>query len=470
MAPGMNLSLFNTLVRRKEAFQPIEQGKVRLYTCGPTVYNFAHIGNLRTYIFEDILRRTLEGCGFQVNHVMNITDVGHLESDADDGEDKMALASKREHRSPWEIARFYEEAFFADTKALHILPPTCVCRATEHIPEMQSMVQMLEKRGYTYTVDGNVYFRISKFPTYTELSRRNLDELIEGSRVEIDPRKEDPRDFVLWFSQSKFPNQVMQWDSPWGRGFPGWHIECSAMASKYLGEHIDIHCGGIDHISVHHSNEIAQSEGCFGHKWVNYWLHGEFLVIDKGKMAKSAGNFLTLKSLTDQGFDPLHYRYFCLGAHYRSQLFFSFEALTGAKNAFEALKNRAISWKLATGKGGQSDKITQYEQRFWQAMADDLDTPIALSIVWEMAKDASLHPADKWHLIRVFDKILGFDVEHFARPELPQDLDELVQQREQARHSKNWQEADAMRVQLAARGIQVKDTPEGTDWYYVYKD
>jgi len=463
----MQVRFFNTLTRQVEPFSPIEDKKVKLYTCGPTVYAYAHIGNLRTYVFEDILRRSLEAAGFDVNHVMNITDVGHLESDADAGDDKMELAAKREKRSPWDIARFYETAFFEDCEKLRILKPSFVCRATEHIPEMQEMVKCLEAKGFTYVVDGNVYYRISKFPTYSELSRRNLDELIEGALVEIDPRKEDPRDFVLWFSQSKFPNQIMKWESPWGTGFPGWHIECSAMASKYLGERIDIHCGGIDHISVHHSNEIAQAEGCFGHKWVNTWMHGEFLVVDKGKMAKSSGDFLTLARVIDQGFDPLHYRFFCLGAHYRSQLFFSWEGLQHAKNAFESLRNRVISWKLAPQKG-DGKKADAYREKFFDALANDLDTPIALAVMWEMAKDQSLGSDAQLRLIRDFDQVLGFGVESFSRPALSTEQMDLVKERERARVEKNWKRADEMRDELMRLGIQIKDTPEGSDWYFSY--
>lgn len=466
----MQPSFFNTLTRQIEPLDPLQAGKVSLYTCGPTVYNYAHIGNLRTYIFEDLLARTLKHSGFDVLHVMNITDVGHLESDADDGDDKMALAAKREQRSPWDIALYYEKAFFEDCSALNVLRPTVVCRATDHINEMIEMVQGLIEKDLAYVVDGNVYFRISKFPNYTELSRRNLDDLLEGARVEVDPRKENPLDFVLWFSQSKYPNQIMKWPSPWGIGFPGWHIECSVMASKYLGERIDIHAGGIDHVSVHHTNEIAQSEGFFGHRWVNVWMHGEFLVVDKGKMAKSAGNFLTVKTLRDEGFNPLHYRYFCLGAHYRSQLFFSFDALSGAKNAFEALKNRVISWKLAPGKAPTSERAKNFEQRFWDAMNNDLDTPIAMSIVWEMAKDNELKPQEKLELIKNFDHLLGLGVDSFSKPELSPELIDLVEKRETARKEKNWKEADNFRSALLAKGLQLMDTPAGTEWYYTYKD
>lgn len=466
----MKVTLFNTLTQKKAEFKPLEPGKVSLYTCGPTVYNYAHIGNLRTYIFEDILSRSLRKAGYEVTHVMNITDVGHLESDADEGDDKMDLAAKREQKSPWDIARYYEEAFFKDMQDLHILYPQNVCRATEHIEDIIHFIQRLEQKGMTYTVDGNVYYRIDKFPNYTELSRRNLDELIEGARVEVDQRKENPLDFVLWFSQSKFPNQIMQWDSPWGRGFPGWHIECSVMASKYLGERIDIHCGGIDHVSVHHTNEIAQSEACFDHQWVNIWMHGEFLVLGKDKkMSKSLGNFITLNTLKEQGFDPLHYRYLCLIAHYRSQLSFSEEALEAAKNAFESLRNRVISWKLQPQKSMATQAmINQYQQRFWDAIADDLNTPIALAVMWEMAKDHNLSHQDKLGLINEFDAVLGFNVENFQRPALNTTQLELIQQRQQAREQKDWALADKLRDQLAEAGVQIKDTPAGTDWYLSY--
>ena len=462
------MRLYNTLTRKIEDFTPLNPPKVGMYTCGPTVYDFAHIGNLRTYIFEDILRRVLERFGYQVNHVMNITDVGHLESDADDGDDKMALASKREKKSPWDIAKYYEKMFFKDCAALNLIKPTIVCRATDHITDMQAMVQQLIQKDYAYVVDGNVYFRISKFKDYAKLSKRNLDELLEGARVDIDNRKENGLDFVLWFSQSKFPNQIMQWESPWGRGFPGWHIECSAMASKYLGEHIDIHCGGVDHISVHHSNEIAQSEGCFGHQWVNIWMHGEFLVLDKGKMSKSTGYFLTLKSLENHGFEALHYRYLCLGAHYRSQLFFSFEALQAAKNAFESLKNRVISWKLDPQKGAHPEKAARYLEQFNQALSNDLDMPVALSVLWEMVKDLSLGSKAQLNLITQFDQVLGLGVDKFEKVLLSEDLMALVQEREEARANKNWVLADELRKSLLEQGICLKDSPVGTDWYLKY--
>ncbi len=461
----MVLTLFNTLTRKVEPFKPITEGVVSLYCCGPTVYNYAHIGNLRTYIFEDILRRTLEHTGLTVNHVMNVTDVGHLESDADAGDDKMELASKREKKSPWDIARFYEEAFFKDTDKLHIKRPGLVCRATEHIKEMQEFVAALEQKGFTYTVDGNVYFRIDKFPTYADFSRRHLDELIDGVRVEVDPRKENPLDFVLWFSNSKFPHQIMKWESPWGTGFPGWHIECSAMASKYLGDHFDIHCGGIDHISIHHTNEIAQSEARFGKKWVNVWMHGEFLVLQKEKMSKSQGNFITLATLTDKGYDPMHYRYLCFGAHYRSQLFFSFEALDGARNAFESLKNRVLSYRHNPEKAKNPVRVQELKSAFFAAMENDLDTPIALSIVWETVKDQTIATSEKLALLIEFDAILGFGVEQFTAPKLSDAHMELIHRREEARKNKDWAQSDAMRDRLLEDGICIKDTKDGTEWY-----
>jgi cysteinyl-tRNA synthetase len=396
---------------------------------------------------------------------MNVTDVGHLESDRDEGDDKMEIASKREKKSPWEIARFYEQAFFKDLEELRIKFPTIVCRATEHIQEMQDFVKELEAKGFAYEVDGNVYFRISNFPTYADFSRRNLSELLEGVRIEVDSRKENPLDFVLWFSNSKFPNQIMKWESPWGIGFPGWHIECSAMASKYLGDHFDIHCGGIDHISIHHTNEIAQSEARFGKRWVNLWMHGEFLVLQKEKMSKSLGNFLTLTTLKDKGYDPLHYRYLCFGAHYRSQLFFSLEALDGARNAFESLKNRVLSFRLNPEKPKNEERKNQLKQAFFTAMEKDLDTPVALAIVWESLKDQTISNTEKLNLMRDFDVILGFGVDEFSAPILSSQHMSLIKNREEARKNKDWARSDAMRDQLLQDGICIKDTKDGTEWY-----
>ena len=461
------LELFNTLTRQKKRFEPIEPGKVRLYTCGPTVYNYAHIGNLRTYIFEGLLRRTLEAFGYQVNHVMNVTDVGHLESDADEGEDKLELAARKQKRSPWEIARFYEDAFFADHDALNLPRPTVAPRAPEHIGDMIAFVKTLLDEGYAYEVEGNVYFSVEKFPGYGQMANIDLaHDDHAGARVEADQRKRHPRDFVLWFSQSKFPNQIMQWDSPWGRGFPGWHIECSVLSSKYLGERIDIHCGGIDHIPVHHTNEIAQSEACFGHKWVNYWLHGEFLVLDKGKMAKSAGNFITLRTLTERGYKPEHYLYLCLGAHYRTPLTFNFEALDAARNGFERLRNRVIELKVNPAKG--TGDIQPYKDRFWAAIADDLNAPQALAVLWDVLRNQQLGSKARLEALSEFDRVFGFGIDAFSHPEIPEQARRLVDQRAEARTARDFTTADALRDRLRTDfKLQIKDTPQGTEWYYL---
>ncbi len=467
--------VFNTLTRTLEPFNPIELGKVRLYTCGPTVYNYAHIGNLRTYVLEDFVRRAFEASGFDVRQVMNITDVGHLESDADAGQDKMAVAAEREHRSPWDIARFYENAFFDDCRKLRIQQPHIICRATEHIDEMIRFVQCLESKGFAYQEDGNVYFAIDKFPDYARLARLNIESLRAGARIDVDSRKSNPLDFVLWFSKSKFPNQIMQWDSPWGRGFPGWHIECSAMATKYCGENIDIHMGGIDHIPIHHTNEIAQSEACLGHRWVNYWMHCDFLILKDIKMSKSSGEFLRLASLEQRGFEPIHYRYFCMGSHYRSSLVFSWDALEAARKAFESLRNRVIGWKIqARSRPSKAapDKahFEDYKTRFWNHIYDDINIPAAMGVLWDMAKDSTLSPSTQFKLICDFDRVLGLGVEEFQRPALEPAAENLVKRRQEARERQDWKGADAIRDELLRIGIQLMDTPEGTEWYFVPRE
>mgnify|MGYP003681909016 CR=1 FL=1 len=455
---------FNTMGRKKEEFIPIDKKETKLYTCGPTVYNYAHIGNLRTYIFEDILRRTLEYFGYKVKHAMNITDVGHLESNADVGEDKMINAAKRENKSPVEIARFYEKAFFSDCKDLNILPPHIACRATENINTMIQFIQKIEKNGYAYISEGNVYFDISKFPDYGKLVLMPLKKLRAGARVNIDKAKRNPLDFALWFSRSKFPHQIMQWDSPWGRGFPGWHVECSTMATKYLGEIIDIHCGGVDHIPIHHTNEIAQSEAALGHKWVNIWMHGEFLIFKKGKMAKSTGSFITLHTLKNKGYNPLHYRFLCLAAHYRSPLSFDWESLDAARCGFENLKNLILEWKEELY-SHSVNKIKDYLESFENAMADDLDTPVALSILWKSAKDKDLGTIEKLELIERFDQVMGLGIENFTKQKLSDEMMQLIEEREKARKNRNWQVADRIREKLIKKGIILKDTRYGIRWY-----
>lgn len=466
----MTPRFYNTLTRQKEDFEPADPKNVRIYACGPTVYNYAHIGNLRTYVFEDLLRRTLARAGYGMTHVMNVTDVGHLQSDACEGEDKMELAAKREAKSPWDIAKYYEGAFFDDCSKLGILKPHIVCRATEHIAEMIAMIKTLEEKGFAYRAGGNacnVYFDTAKFPGYRDFARLPEDG-DQFARVAEDTHKRDAADFVLWFTLegSKFPNQTMKWDSPWGLGFPGWHIECSAMATKYLGEDIDIHCGGIDHISVHHTNEIAQSECCLGRKWVRLWMHGAFLNLDAGKMSKSKGDFLTLQKLIDEGYNPSHYRYLCLAAHYRGELSFSYESLDGAKAAYDTLCHKAEEWRQGIIKEMPPSKLAKEEiAKIDAAMADDLNSPVALSHLWGAMRNEELTPADKLAILDAADSALGLGGVTLVQQELTPAQEEMVADRETFRRDKKWAEADGIRAQLAAEGIFLKDRAEGTTYY-----
>ncbi|MDU4892830.1 MAG: cysteine--tRNA ligase [Clostridium sp.] len=465
----MSFYIYNTLTRSKDELVTIKKDKVGMYTCGPTVYNYAHIGNLRTYIFEDALKKSLEYVGYKVKHVMNVTDVGHLQSDGDEGEDKMALGASREHKTVWEIAKFYEDAFFEDCKKLNVKRPNVVCRATDHINEMIKFIQKLEEKGYTYESNGNVYFEIDKFPGYTKLANLSIDELEAGSRIEIDPNKKNPLDFVLWFTNSKFANQIMQWDSPWGRGFPGWHLECSAMSMKYLGEKIDIHCGGIDHIPVHHTNEIAQSECALGHKWVNYWVHGEFLVLDGGKMSKSSGDFLTVSRLEEEGFNPLDYRYFCLQSKYRKQLVFSFESLKDAQNGYRALKKKigAIISNIEDGLTINKELIEAYQEKFKAQISDDLNLANAFTVLNEVIKDSALNNKEKAFLIEDFDKVFSLDLMTIEREAIEVDeelVNRLIAERNEARANKNYGRSDEIRAELLAMNIEVLDSKEGTTW------
>ncbi|GAA0123965.1 MAG: cysteine--tRNA ligase [Clostridium argentinense] len=465
----MSFYIYNTMTRNKDEFISIKPSKVGMYTCGPTVYNYAHIGNLRTYIFEDVLKKSLEYVGYKVKHVMNVTDVGHLQSDGDEGEDKMALGASREKKTVWEIAKFYEDAFFEDCNKLNIKRPNVVCRATEHIDDMIKFVEKLEEKGYTYEANGNVYFEIEKFKDYTKLANLSIDELEAGSRIEIDPNKKNPLDFVLWFTNSKFANQIMQWDSPWGRGFPGWHLECSTMSMKYLGNRIDIHCGGIDHIPVHHTNEIAQSEAYSGEKWVNYWIHGEFLVLDGGKMSKSSGEFLTIKTLEDRGFSPLDYRYFCLQSRYRKQLVFSFESLEDARKSFKALKKR-ISLILENINDSDSidkEKINLYKESFKAHISDDLNIANAFTVLLDVLKDNQLNNKEKATLIDDFDKVLSLDLMKIEKDLSNVDeelINTLIDKRNQARKAKDYAKADEIRNQLLDMNIEILDSKEGTTW------
>lgn len=465
----MSFYIYNTLTRNKEELVTIKKDKVGMYTCGPTVYNYAHIGNLRTYIFEDALKKSLEYVGYKVKHVMNVTDVGHLQSDGDEGEDKMALGASREHKTVWEIAKFYEDAFFEDCRKLNVKRPNVVCRATEHIDDMIKFIQKLEEKGFTYESNGNVYFEIDKFHDYTKLANLSIDELEAGSRIEIDPNKKNPLDFVLWFTNSKFTNQIMQWDSPWGRGFPGWHLECSAMSMKYLGERIDIHCGGIDHIPVHHTNEIAQSECALGHKWVNYWVHGEFLVEDGSKMSKSSGDFLTVSRLEKEGFNPLDYRYFCLQSKYRKQLVFRFESLRDAQNGYRALKKKigAILSNIEEGLTINKELIAAYRDKFKAQISDDLNLANAFTVLNEVIKDSALNNKEKAFLIEDFDKVFSLDLMKIEKEAVEVDeelVNRLIAERNEARANKNYGRSDEIRAQLLAMNIEVLDSKEGTTW------
>lgn len=514
------LRFYNTLGRSVQDFVPVTPGFVGFYGCGPTVYNYAHIGNLRAYVFLDTLDRALTWLGFEKKHVMNITDIGHLSGDADDGEDKMLKTAKERHQSVLEVADFYTKAFFNDIDRLNILRPDVVCKATDHVQEMIDLIKRIEANGHTYFSGGNLYYDVSTFSDYGKLANLRMDDLKAGARIEIDENKRNPYDFVLWFTKSKFENQALTWDSPWGVGYPGWHIECSAMSMKYLGETFDIHTGGIDHIPIHHTNEIAQSEGATGKKWVNYWLHNEFLVIQKeknnaaaaesagddgtAKMSKSSGNFLTLQSLVDMGYAPLDYRYFLLGAHYRSQVMFSGKAMDSAKNSRRALVQRAAKVVGAAGNaaagnvsasGGLSanaleknsslsEKTRSYVADFKAALENDLAVPQAFSVLQVALKDDSVSAAERLLLLRSFDSVLGLDLEKEAKAKLAEEsatvagsagdahaddpeaeeINALVAERTEAKKAKNFARADEIRNTLAARGIVLTDTPTGTTW------
>lgn len=434
----MVIKLFNTMGRKKMVFKPIKKGEVGMYCCGLTVYNYAHIGNLRTYIFEDILRRVLELNDFKVKHVMNITDVGHLTSDADTGEDKMELGAKRENKNVWDIAEFYTKFFFEDMKRLNILKPTIVCKATDNIKGTIEFIQKLEKKGYTYITDSGVYYNTSKFKDYGKLTGMNFKKLKgnlkAGARIEFDSEKRNITDFVLWKFSPKDKKRQMEWQSPWGIGFPGWHIECSVMSMKYLGETFDIHCGGIDHIPIHHTNEIAQSEAVTGKRFVKYWSHGAFLVLGRNvKMSKSKGNFITLQNLIDEGFDPLVYRYLCLTAHYRSELVFNLENMKSAQNSLNTLREN-IKMVKENLEGKITNKSKDYRKKFLDAVNDDLDMPGALSIVWGVVRNKELNNMEKYRLILEFDKILGLNLGKEEKlEELTEDIERMIEEREKAR-------------------------------------
>ncbi len=470
------MKLYNTLSRSIEDFKPIDENLVKIYTCGPTVYNYAHIGNLRTYIHEDVLEKTLRYIGYNVKRVMNITDVGHLESDADEGEDKMLKGAKRENKTVWEIAQHYTDAFFSDIEKLNVKKADVVAKATDYINDYIKFIQVLEEKGYTYIANGNVYFDVTKAKDYTKLSGMDLDQLRTASRddVSVDVHKKSPQDFVLWFTKSKFENQAMKWDSPWGVGYPGWHIECSVISLKNLGEQMDIHCGGVDHIPVHHTNEIAQTESYTGKPWVKYWWHGEFLIDNDGKMSKSSGEFLTLSLLEKKGFNPLSYRYFVLNSHYRKQLAFSFDSLASAENAYFKLKNRVKNIKDNADEDTANVKLSlaaeEYKEEFKRCLEDDLNTANAITVLFEMLKAENLNNNEKIKLVEDFDSVLSLDLlkenteEKNVHDEMAEYIEEMIQKRQEAKKNKNYQLADAIRDELLEKGIMLEDTRQGVNW------
>lgn len=461
------MKLYNTLTKKVEKFIPNEEGKVKMYTCGPTVYHFAHIGNLRTYISEDVLEKGLKFIGYDVERVMNITDVGHNVGDGDSGEDKMSVAAKREKKSSYEIAKYYTDCFFDDCCKLNIRKPDVVSNATDNIDMYIKMITKLLESGHAYVADGNVYFDTTTFKNYYELSGRNSDDLMVAVRedIEADTAKKNPFDFGLWFTNSKFDNQELQWDSPWGRGYPGWHIECSGISIKNLGEKLDIHCGAEDAIFPHHTNEIAQSEAYLGHKWCNYWVHLGFLNDETGKMSKSKGEFLTVSLLEEKGYNPLAYRYLCLNSYYHSQLTFSYDILDGAQNAYNKLKSRIA--KLGNDEVNE-DKKNEYIEKFASAIKDDLNTSNMVTLVYDVLKDDSLTDGTKRSIIEKFDEVLSLDLTVVEEKEVAADLENeilaKIEERKEAKKNKDFAKADSIRDELLAKGIKLIDTREGTTY------
>ena len=463
----MKLTFYNTLTRKKEEFHSIDENRVRMYSCGPTVYSYAHIGNFRTYIFMDTLRRVLKYNGYELKHVMNITDVGHLESDADEGEDKMEKAARKEKKDPYEIANYYTEIFLKDMEKLNIDKPEIITKATENISQMIDYVKEIIKNGYAYETSKGIYFDISKLDKYPVLSNRKLDDQIAGARVDVDPEKKNPYDFALWIKAPE--NHIMKWESPWGLSYPGWHLECSTMGRRFLGEEFDIHTGGVDHIPTHHENEIAQSKGATGKIPAHVWMHCEYLQVDGGKMSKSLGNTYTISQLQEKGISPLAFKLFCFTAHYRNKLNFTFEGAYGAQKALERLYDSYI--KNANGVDDvDEDIIKEYEERFLAYINDDMNMPGAMSVVWEIARNVkkSIKFAD---LLLKFDKVLGLDMKNAEKylvkfkqndsEELPAEIKKLVEERKNARAEKNWAKSDEIRDKIISLGYSIKDTKDG---------
>ena len=466
------LSFYTTLTKKVEQFVPNVDGKVAMYTCGPTVYHYAHIGNLRSYIMEDLLEKTLRYIGYDVKRVMNITDVGHLSSDADTGEDKMLKGAKREHKTVMEIAKFYTDAFFEDCRKLNIKRPDGVEPATNCIPEFIHLIEVLLEKGYAYEAGGNIYFDTSKLKEYYVFSNQSEKELLVGVRddVDEDENKRNKSDFVLWFTKSKFDDQELKWDSPWGVGYPGWHIECSCISMKHLGEYMDIHCGGVDNIFPHHTNEVAQSESYLGHKWCNYWFHVHHLNDKSGKMSKSKGDFLTVSLLESKGYNPLIYRLFCLQSHYRKPLEFSYEVLDNMSAAYDQLVK-----KIGTlNRDGEIDAgaFKAYREKFEAALCDDLNSSMAITVLYDMLK-ADISDATKYALAESFDYVLSLDLttaharkeeENSVDAELESYVLQKIEERKAAKKEKDFAKADAIRAELLEKGIVIEDTREGVKW------
>lgn len=459
------MKLYNTLSGMVEKFIPNEEGKVKMYTCGPTVYHYAHIGNLRNYIMEDVLEKTLRYIGYDVTRVMNITDVGHLSSDSDSGEDKMLKGAKREHKSVMEIAKMYTDAFFSDCDQLNIKRPDIVSNATDNIDIYINMIERLLEKGYAYQSNGNIYFDVTKLEDYYALTNHKENEMVVGARegVELDTGKRNQADFVLWFTKSKFEDQELKWDSPWGIGYPGWHIECSGISVKYLGEYLDIHCGGVDNIFPHHTNEIAQSEAFLGHKWCNYWVHNEHLNVASGKMSKSTGEFITVSLLKEKGYTPLSYRFFCLGSHYRRQLLFSYESLDSANTAYRKLKNRVKALNINVEDKLDMEVIETYRHKFQSALKDDLNTANALTVIYDVLKQET-NDKTKLELVKEFDSVLSLSLleEKEIDDALKQYILEKIDERNEAKKNRDYEKADAIRDMLFDQGIIIKDTRDGT--------
>lgn len=456
----MDIYLYNTLTRNKDKFIPLNEKEVRMYSCGPTVYKDATIGNMRTNIFQDILRRVLRYNGYKIKHAMNITDVGHLVSDGDEGEDKMLKSAREEHKTPLEIAEYYTKLFFEDLAMLKIETPEIVCKATDHIKEMLEFVKELVEKDFAYETSTAIYFDISKLDKYPVLSNLNVEEQKAGARVEVDPEKRNPYDFALWIKAPE--NHLMKWDSPWGPSYPGWHIECSAMGRKYLGEQFDIHTGGIDLIPTHHENEIAQSKGVCGKVPANYWVHGEYLLIDGGKMSKSLGNVYLMKDFITRGYNPIVYKLFSYSCHYRNKLNFTWDGIEAASKSLERLKN---GYQIhLQGKDEVEDNIVEeYENRFHKAINDDLNMPLAMGTVWEVVRNEKKSPKLAELLLK-FDTVLGLEIDKKEeQEEIPQEILDLVEQRKQARQNKDWAKSDELRDLIQSKGYEIKDSKEGTE-------